>query len=387
MWGINSCRPVRGSHFLLEEGGHPLNENIVIGPELGVLFAFDPKVETGSSRATQGSCYVADEWLCVLLVSVVGCSRRPLREPISKGPTTQLRADQSVIPRPPIPLRRFTKGEAIYIRYCADCHGWQGQGAGPVSQALGRTPPALNQTALFARATDDELIGWILLGKELTIPLSEVAFPETEAEVTLLVRHVRSLPSIPWQQVKDGQDIYDELCIACHGIYGRGDGTLASSLPFPPRDLNTPPYQSQVSDEALMRIIAEGKGAMPGASEVLTDKDIRAVVAFVRLLSPGFEHYDRFCAICHGRDGRPTELVPQDIQGFSIDPSGIVRFDASYFETQTDEQLRVWVRHMLKESRTIMPHFAGQLNAEEVRQILAYLRTLPQESLQEGIGQ
>jgi len=326
-------------------------------------------------------------WLCVLLTCVVSCSRRPLREPISTGPTTQLRADPSAIPRPPIPLRRFTKGEAVYIRYCADCHGWQGQGAGPVSQALGRTPPALNQASLFARATDDELIAWILLGKELTIPLSEAAFPETEAEVTLLVQHVRSLPSIPWQQVRAGQDLYDELCIACHGIYGRGDGSLAASLAFPPRDLSTPPYQSQVSDEALMRIIAEGKGAMPAASEVLSEKDIRAVVAFVRVLSPGFERYDRFCAICHGQDGQPTEFMPEEIWDFSIEPSGIVKFDASYFETQTDEHLRVWVRHMLKQSRTVMPHFAGQLNADEAKQILTYLRTLPQGSTQEGVGQ
>ena len=130
-----------------------------------------------------------------------------------------------------------------------------------------------------------------------------------------------------------------------------------------------------------MRIIAEGKGAMPGASAVLSDKDIRSVVAFVRLLSPGFERYDRFCAICHGQDGHPTQLVPQDIWGYEITQSGIATFDGAYFETQTDERLRVWTRHMLKESRTIMPHFAGELNAEEVREILAYLRTLP--SLQE----
>ncbi len=48
--------------------------------------------------------------------------------------------------------------------------------------------------------------------------------------------------------------------------------------------------------------------------------------------------------------------------------------------THTDEHLHVWVRHMLKENHVGMPHFAGELNAELVRQILTYLRTLPPAS-------
>lgn len=319
----------------------------------------------------------------LLLSFLTSCSRSQLVEPVSAGPTAQIRPDPSVVARPAAPLHRLTKGEALYIRYCADCHGWEGRGDGPVAASLGTTPPPLRNTALFTRATEDELVARILLGKELRLPLTQTAFPQTEAEVTTLVNHLRSLPTIPWQLVREGQDLYDELCISCHGIYGRGDGVLATSLPFPPRDLSTPPYQSQVRDETLMRIIAEGKGAMPGVSAVLSEKDIRSVVAFVRLLSPGFEQYDRFCAVCHGQDGQPTGLVVQDLWGFQINQPGIATFDAAYFETQTDEQLRAWTRHMLKESRTVMPHFAGELNAKEVREILAYLRTLPQGSVEQ----
>ncbi len=42
--------------------------------------------------------------------------------------------------------------------------------------------------------------------------------------------------------------------------------------------------------------------------------------------------------------------------------------------------VRVWIRHMLKENRAVMPHFAGEISADKVRQILTYLRTLPPES-------
>ena len=42
--------------------------------------------------------------------------------------------------------------------------------------------------------------------------------------------------------------------------------------------------------------------------------------------------------------------------------------------------MRVWIRHLLKENRAVMPHFAGEISADKVRQILTYLRTLPPES-------
>lgn len=141
----------------------------------------------------------------ILLSFLTSCSRTRLVEPVSVGPTAQIRPDPSVVARPAIPLRRLTKGEALYIRYCADCHGWEGQGDGPVAASLGVTPPPLQRTALFARATEDELIAWILLGKGLTLPLTQTAFPQTEAEVTTLVGHLRSLPTIPWQLAKEGQ--------------------------------------------------------------------------------------------------------------------------------------------------------------------------------------
>jgi mono/diheme cytochrome c family protein len=115
---------------------------------------------------------------------------------------------------------------------------------------------------------------------------------------------------------------------------------------------------------------------MPGAVDVLSAEELRAVIAFVRLLSPGYELYDRFCAICHGPEGRPLDV---NILGDALILKDMPVFDQTYLRTHTDEQLRPWVRHMLKENRAVMPHFANELNGEEVRQILTYLRTLPPE--------
>jgi mono/diheme cytochrome c family protein len=152
---------------------------------------------------------------------------------------------------------------------------------------------------------------------------------------------------------------------------------MAAALPAPPVDLSSPTYQSQVSDEELLHLISEGKGAMPGTKDVLTAKDLRVVIAFVRTLSPGYELYDRFCTNCHGSEGRPPALVFQEILGTPLgQEEQPPAFDQAYMQTHNDEQLRVWVRHMVKENKVGMPHFAGELNAEQVRQILTYLRNL-----------
>jgi mono/diheme cytochrome c family protein len=114
---------------------------------------------------------------------------------------------------------------------------------------------------------------------------------------------------------------------------------------------------------------------MPGVAEVLSPQQVRAVITFVRLLSPGYELYDRFCVICHGPDGHPP-VMSQDVFGFTRVLEGVPAFDQEYFRTHTPNQVRAGIQHMLKTHRTAMPHFAGALNADEARQIVTYLRTL-----------
>jgi hypothetical protein len=55
-------------------------------------------------------------------------------------------------------------------------------------------------------------------------------------------------------------------------------------------------------------------------------------------------------------------------------------FDQEFFRARTDEQLRKGIRPMQSLNRAPMPHFAGELTADEVRQVLGYLRTLPPET-------
>lgn len=295
-------------------------------------------------------------------------------------PQKQITA-QALRAQPPALTRRFSEGEVLYVRNCADCHGWEGKGNGPVGQVLLKKPPSLRQPELFTKNTEAELIARILLGKDLAVPLASNAVQDTEMDVTSLLTHIRRLPTIPWETAATGQQVYDSLCVSCHGIYGRGDGLMSPALVPQPRNLGDPAYQKHVSDEELFKIISEGRGAMPGVADVVSVEDRQAVIAFLRLLSPGFELYDRFCEVCHGSAGIPPEVAQQELftelLGKTPSQKPLPVFDKQYLQTHTDDQLRGWVRHMLKQHRAVMPHFGGELDAQQVRQILAYLRALP----------
>jgi mono/diheme cytochrome c family protein len=230
----------------------------------------------------------------------------------------------------------------------------------------------------LTQSSEAELMARILYGRELAIPLDPRVVAPSDEEVTALLAYLRRLPTIPWADIGQGQDIYDSLCVYCHGIYGRGDGIMAQQLPIPPRDLSSPAFQHQVSDADMLRVIAEGRGAMPGMGEIMSAKEVESVVAFVRVLSPAFEQYNRLCAACHGPDGHPLARPLEDTEDdAALEEVPMVVFNQTYFRTRPEAHVRSWVRHMLRQSRAIMPHFAGELSKEEIRQIIAYLRSLP----------
>lgn len=318
-------------------------------------------------------------WWMMLAVLLVGCVQEasPVRSQLPGETAAPAKGAVTPIAQPP---RRLTEGEVLYLRHCADCHGWEGRGNGPVGQVLLIKPPSLRRADLYSKNTEAELVARILLGKDLEVPLAPSAAQDIETETTALIAYIRRLPTIPWEEVNAGEDVYDSLCLSCHGIYGRGDGLMAPSLPPRPRDLTSPAYQSQVTNEELFNLIRDGKGAMPGVADVLSETEVRAVIAFIRQLSAGYELYDRFCAVCHGTDGHPPAIAIQELLGDGKNRDVPPVFNQAYMQTHSDEQLRVWVRHMLKQNRAVMPHFAGDLDAESVRKIIAYLRSLPPES-------
>src|SRR5262249_2981704 len=220
-------------------------------------------------------------WRTVLaLVLMAGCTHAPV--PVRPGtePPAQGHADQKAATAILAAPRRFTKGEVLYLRQCADCHGWTGRGDGPLASVLEKKPPNLRQSEIFTSLSEAEVIAWILHGKELAVSVDPTTLPHTEAEVTAFSAHLKRLPMLAWQEVNTGEKVYDSLCVACHGVYGRGDGRATATLSVPLRDLSSPSSQNQVSDAELLRIVSEGKGTMPGAADVLSSQELHAVITF-----------------------------------------------------------------------------------------------------------
>jgi mono/diheme cytochrome c family protein len=117
---------------------------------------------------------------------------------------------------------------------------------------------------------------------------------------------------------------------------------------------------------------------MPGLGEIMSAKDVPPVVTFVRLLSPAFEQYSRSCATCHGADGQPPAWPLEDTEDdAALQQVSTALFHQASFRSRPEAHVRGWVRHMLRQRHAIMPPFAGELSKDEIRHIIAYLRSLP----------
>jgi mono/diheme cytochrome c family protein len=319
-------------------------------------------------------------WIVLMIAGMLtGCARGAIPSQ-TPGPTGHFPHDSTVVQPAPITAHKLTQGEVLFLRHCAGCHGAGARGDGPVGTALGLQPRNLRQAGLFPVESEPAWINRILHGRALSATSLPNATMANEAEIDGLAQHLRQFPTRSWEEITRGEQVYDSLCLSCHGVYGRGDGPLAKTLPTPPRDLLAPPYQQQMTDEALFQIISEGKGAMPGSAEVLSVDERNAVVRFVRLLTPGYETYDRYCVGCHGQKGQPPSREILDLLGQAETWKAPPPFDQEFFRQRSDEQLRKGIGHMLRLYRAPMPHFAGDLTADQVREVLKYLRSLPAQS-------
>lgn len=203
--------------------------------------------------------------------------------------------------------------------------------------------------------------------------------------------------------------LFEAHCAACHGAAGGGDGPLAPPLSeagVHPRNFQQRLSLRGRSDAELADLIARGGAAyglsnlMPPWGKVLSPAQIRSLVPFVRGLAE--EHaratpaetasfraarpvgYPRaatlfalYCTVCHGKRGEgdgPAAVAIRDAFGVApmdlTDPHGIgTRSDAQLFEIISSGGPRVG-------RSNAMPAWGMTLTPDEVRGIIAYLRTL-----------
>jgi cytochrome c6 len=78
-----------------------------------------------------------------------------------------------------------------------------------------------------------------------------------------------------------GQASYRKSCAVCHAPDGTGNSPTGKALKV--RDLTSAEVQEQ-TDEALTKVVADGKNTMPGFKSSMSPEQIREIVAFLRTL-------------------------------------------------------------------------------------------------------
>lgn len=177
-------------------------------------------------------------------------------------------------------------GHAAYTRYCALCHGAEGQG-----YAADNAPALANQSFLRV-ATDAFLTKAIADGRPGT-PMSawhrRHGGPLDDAAIHELVRYLRSLQTES-RVIVDGVEVhgdamrgrlqYAQRCARCHGSHGEGVDAVS---------LANPALLGSASDGFLQYAITHGRPGtrMPAFAGQLSAQQIDDVIAFVRTFSDG----------------------------------------------------------------------------------------------------
>ena len=169
-------------------------------------------------------------------------------------------------------------GRSIFGNTCATCHGSSGQGATGY--------PNLTDDIWHWGGSPDKVLETVLDGREGVMPewgtvLTGMGGPEA---VDYTIAYVRTLSAPETLQnnfmAAQGKKLYEGVCVACHGIDGKGNQDLGAP------DLSDAYWMYGSSRESLRKTISEGRhGSMPAHRDLLGETRVRLVAAYVWSLS------------------------------------------------------------------------------------------------------
>jgi len=86
-------------------------------------------------------------------------------------------------------------------------------------------------------------------------------------------------------QVADGEGLYVQGCVSCHGMSGVADGSIARALSKLPPNLATIAWQAERSDSQIAIAVSAGMAGTPmPPSSQLSQAQVKSVVAYLRSL-------------------------------------------------------------------------------------------------------
>ncbi len=187
-------------------------------------------------------------------------------------------------------------------------------------------------------------------------------------------------PAVPLElptrhpSVSEGETLYLQKCVDCHGTQGRGDGTMAAQIQAqfggPVADLTSDVVARATTPEQWYDVVSDGQlqKGMPGFAGSLDVNQRWDVIAYAwSLATPaddiahGQDVYATQCAQCHGATGK----------GDGKDAQGQLP-DFSNFATLAKIEPGRWDQSL---SSAHVPSFAGTLSESDRRAAIDYVRT------------
>ncbi len=224
------------------------------------------------------------------------------------------------------------------------------------------------------------------------------------------------------EDIEGGKAVYFRKCVWCHGVDGAGDGPSAIRLATKPRNFNQGTFKIRhtasgelPTDEDLFLTVTHGLpgSAMPPWGQVLTEKERKQVVSFVKTqlikdrkvddpqetfnvidygkqipssvesIKKGEEIFmtKAKCVECHGVEGRGNgNLTQKDDWGFPIFPADL----AKPWNLRGNRRDPYNPRNIFREistglNGTPMPSFADELTPEERWHVANFVMSLSQK--------
>lgn len=177
----------------------------------------------------------------------------------------------------------LAEGKKIYNSTCASCHGALGKGDGPAAAGLNPAPPAIGTTEFMSEVAP------AMAFRKISVGVSGTAMPAFESTLTAeqrwnVVMYLGSLQH-PAAQVAEGEGLYFQGCVSCHGVTGSGDGEFSRALSTLPPELGSFAWHAERSDSQLVMLVREGKLGTPmPPTRNLSPAQMQSLVAYLRTL-------------------------------------------------------------------------------------------------------
>lgn len=179
----------------------------------------------------------------------------------------------------------------------------------------------------------------------------------------------------------DGEKVYNQQCLACHGQTGKGEGTKEGTA------INNQHFLSSVSDKDLFNYVKFGREgtSMPAYGSKLSKEKLNNLVAFMRSWQTedipfdvpkmieadrenGKRLYNLYCMSCHGEAGAGKKKM-----GTSLS-------NPQYLKYTSNQQIWISIAYG-RENTGMGPSLKGlegvrQLTGNDITDIVTYIRSL-----------